>query len=138
MLPSFGDFAPKIKLQGPAPRMVAVPGIGKSKDIANALFDELGPNDVAKKVFFVGDKYYLVQLVEKALPKLEDFDKEAEADIAELRKARADEALDLWLKDKCEALAKDGKIKVNQELLRETDDKGNLVQTQYRPCSSYR
>ncbi|HEY1558610.1 MAG TPA: peptidylprolyl isomerase [Kofleriaceae bacterium] len=137
VLPSFGDFAPKVKLQGPAPRMMTMPGVGKSKDVADALFDELGPNQVGKKVYVIGDKYVLVQLVDKTQPKVTDFDKEAAADISELREARAGEALDTWLKDSCEALAKDGKIKVNPELLRETDDKGNPVQSAYRPCISF-
>ena len=138
------EHAPEAKVsrEGPAPRMHVMPGIGKSKEVADALFDELGVGQLAKKVYVVHEdnalRYVVLQLVEKTQPKVEDFDKEAAADIEELREARAAEAVNGWLKDRCETLAKANKIKVNAELIRETDDKGNVLPTVYRPCQSFR
>jgi hypothetical protein len=142
VLPQFGDAGVKVEAQGPAPRMATLPGIGKSRAASDALFDVLGEGETSKKIYQTVDKeggvrYFVIALVEKTQPKVADFEKEADADLDELREQRAAETLDGWLKDKCESLAKDGKIKVNQELLRETDDKGNLIQTQYHPCMTF-
>jgi parvulin-like peptidyl-prolyl isomerase len=137
-LPKVGDVAVKVVRNGPAPRMVVMPGIGKSKAAADALFDELGPSSLAKKVYEADGKFFVIQLVEKTQPKVDDFDKQATANIAELRQMRAAEMLEDWLKSRCEALVKDSKIKVNPDLVRETDDKGNVLPTQYRPCQSFR
>ena len=41
------------------------------------------------------------------------------------------------MKERCEQLSKDGKIKANPGLIRETDDNGNPLPTQYRPCMSF-
>jgi len=43
-----------------------------------------------------------------------------------------------WLKSRCEALAKDGKIKPLAELIAESDDKGAPLPAVYRPCMSFR
>jgi hypothetical protein len=132
------DVALEVTLQGPAPRMWVMPGIGPSKEASNALFDELGPNKLASKVYQAGENYYLIQLVDKTQPKADDFDKEAAEVIAELREARAAQAVESWLRNQCETLAKENKIKVNPDLVRETDDKGNVRPTQYSPCQSFR
>jgi len=126
-----------VRING-APRMQNMPAVGKSKEVPDALFDELGTGDVAKKIYEADGKYVVIQLVEKTQPKMEDFEKEAVADIQELRQYRANEMLEGWLKDRCETLVKAEKIKVNPEYTRETDDKGNLLATQYRPCQSFR
>ena len=139
VLPQFGEVAPpKVETQGPAPRMLTMPGVGKSAQIETALFDELGQGELAKTIYEADGKFVLIQLLDKTQPKITDFDKEADEDTAELQQQRASEALDGWLKDRCETLAKAGKIKIAADLLRETDDKGNVVPTQYKPCMSFR
>ena len=139
VLPQFGDVTPpKVVTQGPAPRLLTMPGIGKSAPIETALFDELGQGELAKTVYEADGKLVLVQLVDKTQPKITDFNKEADEDVLELQQQRASETLEAWLKDRCETLAKAGKIKIAQDLLRETDDKGNLVQSQYKPCITFR
>jgi parvulin-like peptidyl-prolyl isomerase len=131
------DVPVKVVHEGPAPRMYVLPGFGRSKEISDALFDELGKNQLGKKVYQVGDDYFVIQLVEKTTPDIKDFDKEAEEATAELRQARATEAVDSWLRTRCDTLVQQNKIKVNPDLLRETDDKGNVVQVRYQPCQSF-
>ncbi len=142
-LPAFPDMKPpKVIKQGPAPRSHVMPGIGKSKEIADALFDTLAVGEVPKTIYEVERQrenvpehvYVVIQLVDKQLAKAEDFDKEAAEDIAELREQRAASVLETWLRDRCETLAKDQRITPNMELLRETNDKGEPIPTQYRLC----
>jgi parvulin-like peptidyl-prolyl isomerase len=131
------DVPLEVTREGPAPRMYVMPGIERSKEISNALFDELGKNQLAKKIYQVGENYFVVQLVDKETPDIKDFDKEASEVTAELRQTRAAEALESWLRTRCDTLAKENKIKVNPDLVLETDDKGNVLPTQYHPCKSF-
>ena len=103
-----------------------------------ALFDELTPGMLAKKVYEGDGAYAVVQLISRSQPKVEDFDKDADRMVEELRGERAQQFVEEWLKERCEKLAADKKIKPNAGLLRETDDKGNLLPTQYHPCMSFR
>jgi hypothetical protein len=136
VLPQFGNM-PKAKVNrlGPAPRMARMPGIGASKAAINALFDELAPNDLAKQVYEgEGGTYVVLQLINRAQPNADEFDKTAGLEIARMQQARGKAALRNWLKNRCEALSKDGKIRPHSDRIRETDDKGNPTPTVYRPC----
>jgi hypothetical protein len=93
---------------------------------------------LAKKVYEGDGGYAVVQLISKSQPKVEDFEKDADRMVEELRAERAQQFVEEWLKDRCEKLAKDQKIRPNPGLIRETDDKGNPIPTQYRPCMSFR
>jgi hypothetical protein len=140
VLPPFGNM-PKAKLNqfGPSPRLARMPGIGGSKAAINALFDELTPGsppgNLAKQVYQgEGGSYVVFQLINRAQPNADEFDKTASTEIARMQEARGRAALRSWLKNRCEALAKAGKIKPHPERIRETDDKGNPAPTVYRPC----
>ncbi|HEX4422965.1 MAG TPA: hypothetical protein VH165_33845, partial [Kofleriaceae bacterium] len=136
VLPAMGTVArPTVSRIGPSPRQAKMPGVGGSKDAINALFDELAPGAVARTLY-EGDAgaYVLIQLIARAQPKVDEFDKTADAEIARMTAARAHQAEELWLKDRCDTLVKAGKIKPSAEKIRETDDKGNPAPTVYRPC----
>ena len=139
VLPAFGDAAkPKVMSQGPAPRGKQLPGLGDSKEAITALFDELTAGMLAKQVYETQDGYVLIQLTEKSAPKVEDFDKIADKEISALRAVRGRMAVESWLKARCEALAKDGKISPRAELVHETDEAGKPLPQVYRPCMSFR
>jgi hypothetical protein len=110
-------------------------GLGHAKAAIEALFSELTPGAVGKQVY-EGDAgaYVLVQLVERSQPKVEDFDKTADAELARMRDARGKAALHDWLKGRCAALDKANKIHPNPDRVRETDDKGNPAPRVYKPC----
>jgi hypothetical protein len=136
VLPALGEV-PKAKVNrlGPTPRQAKLPGIGGSKAAINALFDELAPGNLAKQVYEgEGGTYLVIQLINKATPKVEDFDKTADAEIARMTEARGRAAVHEWLKGRCETLTKANKIRPAPERIRETDDKGNPAPTVYRPC----
>ena len=137
-LPPLGEV-PKAKVNsfGPAPRMAQLPGIGPSKELADALFDELGPGMLAKRIYEVNGSYFIVQLISKQTPKVEEFDKNADRRVSDLRDSRAQSFLKDWLKDRCETLSKEGKIKTNPELIQERDDAGKPLPVSYKPCMSF-
>jgi hypothetical protein len=138
-LPEFGTVEPPhVARFGPAPRTSTMSGIGSSKEAIAALFDELSPGMLAKKVYEGDGAYYVMQLITRADPKVEDFDKEADRLVEELRAQRAQAFLESWMKERCEQLAKDGRISVNSGLLRETDDTGKTLPSTYKVCMSFR
>lgn len=139
VLPSFANMdKPKVMSQGPVPRMKALPVVGDSKEAIGSLFDELSAGMLATKVYETDDAFVVLQLTEKSAPKVDDFDKVAAKEMEQLRAQRAAILVEQWLKQRCEQLAKDGKITPMQELIRETDDQGKPLPVVYRPCMSFR
>jgi len=139
VLPEIGTVAPaRVNRLGPSPRQLAMPGIGRSKDAINALFGELTPGALGKHVYEGdNDSYLLVQLIDHATPKQDEFDKTADVEISRLREARGKATVREWLKNRCDVLTKAGKIRPAPERIRETDDKGNPAPTIYKPCSTF-
>jgi parvulin-like peptidyl-prolyl isomerase len=139
VLPAFGDVQkPHVATFGPMPRMKELPGIGDNKDAIAAVFDELSVGMVAKPVYEHDGTFFIVQLKDKQAANLTDFDKVAEQQVDQLREVRGHFLVESWLKDKCEALAKEDKIKPMRDLVRETDDAGKPLPQEYRPCRSFR
>jgi hypothetical protein len=139
VLPQFGEVAKaKLNRLGPAPRQPKMPGLGSSKEAVDALFEELGTGNLAKKVY-EGDNgsYVVLQLINRAQPNVADFDKTADAEIARMQEARGKAAVHAWLKARCEVLTKANKIRPAADKIRETDDKGNPAPTVYQPCMSF-
>jgi hypothetical protein len=138
VLPQFGEVQkPTVARFGPAPRSSTMSGIGSSKEAAAALFDELSPGMLAKRVYEGDGGYAVVQLITRQDPNTAEFDKDADRLVAELRQARAQAFVEEWMKAKCEQLVKDGRITPNAGLVRETDDTGKALPVTYRPCMSF-
>jgi len=89
-------------------------------------------------VFDADGTYTVVQLVEKSQAKIEDFDKEAEQILADMRDARGRALVTDWLKTRCKELDEAGKIKPMADLIAESDDKGKPLPRVYRPCMTLR
>jgi hypothetical protein len=125
----------RVNRLGPAPRQAKMPGVGGSKEAIDALFEELQPGNLAKKVY-AGDNgtFVVVQLINRAQPSVAEFDKIADSEIARMQDARGKAAVREWLKNRCEVLTKAGKIRPAADRIRETDDKGNPAPTLYHPC----
>lgn len=138
-LPEFGEVKkPNVVRYGPSPRQSNMEGIGTNKAAARALFEELTPGMLAKQVYEADGGYVVMQLIARTEPKVEDFDKDADRLTEELRAQRARAFVEQWMKERCEKLAKDDKIKPNPGLIRDTDEQGNpLPTTGYRPCMSF-
>jgi len=136
VLPQFGEISKaKLNRLGPSPRQAKMPGVGAAKTAIDALFDELAPGSLAKKVYEgEGENYVVLQLINRSEPNASDFDKTADAEIARMQAARGKAAVREWLKGRCETLTKAGKIRPAADRIRETDDKGNPAPTVYHPC----
>ncbi len=139
VLPAFGEVkAPFLETVGPVPKASELPGVGDNKAAIASMFDELTPGMLAKQVFESNGAYVVLQLKDKQQPKMDEFDKTADRRIETLRAIRGAMLLENWLKETCEQFQKDGKIEPMAELIRETDDKGNILPISYRPCMSFR
>jgi parvulin-like peptidyl-prolyl isomerase len=137
-LPAMSEIEkPHVERFGPRARANQISGLGQSKAAIAAVFEDLHAGDLAKKVYEAEGAFVVVQLVDRRQPDVKEFDKDADRRVAELRTARAQAFLDEWMRDRCEALAKDNKIKPNPELLVEHDDNGKLLPVTYRPCMSF-
>jgi hypothetical protein len=90
-LPEFGELKkPVVDHVGPLPHEPLLPGVGASKEASTALFDELAPGMLGKKVYeFVPSHemdvstklalqgtYVVIQLRDRATPHIEDFEKD--------------------------------------------------------------
>jgi parvulin-like peptidyl-prolyl isomerase len=138
-LPAMSEVAKAhVNRFGPAPRTPSMPGLGQSKEAIAAVFDQLTPGELAPQIYEADGNYILVQEVARAKPDVKDFDKNADERVSQMRDTRAKDFVNGWLKQRCEQLAKEGKIVANQELIAEHDDQGKLLPTQYRPCISFR
>ncbi|MBL0214619.1 MAG: SurA N-terminal domain-containing protein [Myxococcales bacterium] len=139
VLPPFGEIKkPKAIPQSGIPREKEMPGLEGIKEASATLFDELQAGMLGKKVYETPEGFVLIQLTEKTAPKVEDFDKVADKELAKLRALRGRMAVEGWLKNRCEALAKDGKIVPTADLVHESDDAGKPLPQVYRPCMSFR
>jgi parvulin-like peptidyl-prolyl isomerase len=138
-LPAMSDVPkPHINRFGPSARAKQMPGLGQSKEAIDAVYGgDLHAGDLAKKVYEAEGAFVVIQLVDRKTPNVKDFDKDADRRTAELRIVRANAFLDDWMRSKCEALAKDSKIKPNHELLVERDDQGKVLPVTYKPCMSF-
>ncbi len=112
-------------------------GIGSSKEASTALFEELTAGMLAKRVYEGDGAFIVLQLITKSEPKSQDFDKEGDRLVEELRQARAQAFIEEWMKTKCEQLVKDGRITPNAGLVRETDEAGKALPVSYKPCMSF-
>ena len=141
VLPKLGTIdPPTVETFGPFSRGGRTP-IGESAELSRALFDELTAGMIAPKVFEVREtktapspKYVVVQLANKQMADVAEFEKMADTYVSEIGRRRGRELLQSWLAERCTALASKGKIKPATELLRRRDDKGNLVVVPYQPC----
>jgi hypothetical protein len=115
-----------------------MPGLGASTEAQQAVFEGLQPGNIATKIYEADGAYIVLQLIARDQPQTTDFDKQADQLVAELRQKRGRQFVDTWLRERCESLAQKNRIIPNGELLRESDDKGNQIATQYHPCMSFR
>ncbi|MBA3463912.1 MAG: SurA N-terminal domain-containing protein [Deltaproteobacteria bacterium] len=138
VLPQFGEVKkPKAIPYTGIQRQKDMPGLEGVDDASATLFDQLKVGMLGPKVYDTPEGYVLLQLMEKKAPVEADFEKVAETEIARLRAIRGRMAVEAWLKGRCEALAKDGKIKPS-DIVNETDDAGQPLPQVYKPCMSFR
>jgi len=137
-LPAFDTVKPpNVTRFGPAPRSNSMSGLGTSKDAVASLFDELSPGMLAKKIYEADNGFVMMQLISRSSPKAEDFEKEADRLVQEPRPSPGQAFLEGWMKERCEKLVKDNRIKPNAALVRDFDDAGKPLPVTYKPCMSF-
>ena len=129
---------PKIQNRGPFMRDIKqIPGLGESKKALQAIFAGLELGQVAPGVFEIGNDYVILELAGLTEPDLDQFTKDEPQLLQQARLEKAQDVLGQWLKDRCEKVAKDGDIQVNQTLFEVTNDQGQKVKGNYKPCQFF-
>jgi hypothetical protein len=115
--------------------------LGESDELNRALFNQLTAGMLAPTIFEVREtktaptpRYVLIQVTDKTLADMAEFEKQAETDVAALAKQRGDEFLRSWLAGKCTALTARGGIQPAAELIRRKDEQGRVLPVTYQPC----
>lgn len=131
VLPAFSDAKPKVQ-QITSRRLKTLQGLDAAG--IKTVFDELAKTQIANRIMESDGNFNLVQLVERGEGKIEEFDKDADQLISRMREMRGRLLVEDWLKARCTALDKDGKIKPMPARIAESDEKGKPKATVYRPC----
>lgn len=135
-LPAFADVkAPKVSRLSNIHRSTRMANLGTNPEAAKALFDELTPGNLAKRVYTDEDEFVVVQLIARSSVKPADFDKEADQSIEALRKRRGAALLAQFLKDRCEEWKRDDKIKAD---IHDSDEAGKPLPSSYVPCFTFK
>jgi hypothetical protein len=136
VLPAFEPVKATVERLGPMPRIRGDnETLGASKEMIAAMFDTIATGQLGPKVYVVGDSYVIIQLAQKELADVAEFEKDAEGQVRRLKEERGAQFLGKWLKDRCDALNKDGKIKPDMGLFQDEDEKGNKLPVTYAPCN---
>ena len=117
--------------------------IGDSNELVRALFDELAAGDLAPRIYEVRGsvvdplpQYALVQLTDKKLADVKEFDKQADRLVDRLAMTRGYQLFAEWLRERCSTLATAGKLKPTYAYLQTYDDQGRKQPITYQPCES--
>jgi len=137
-LPAFSDVEkPSIERIGPMVRdRENIERLGKSRELIRAVFDELSPGMIGPRVYEVDGAFVVVQLQDKKLAKVDDFDKQADRLVANLASERGEQLLSRWIAERCHKLVAEKKIEFSQDKVAERDPEGRPTKVTYRPCES--
>ncbi len=96
-----------------------IPGLGVAPDVMTAAFT-LSPESASlDRVFEVGDKLVLVQLLERTVPSNEDLEPEVTARRQEMLLERRNQLESSWVEARRVGLSEDGKLVYNLSALRD-------------------
>jgi hypothetical protein len=139
-LPAYEAPKAKVKRVGPMPRSQEdVVDVGASKELMDALFGgALAPGQLGAQVYAISDEpaFAIVQLIEKAEPDPTEFDKSADALLANAKEDRGRQVVSQWLEARCSDLIGKQEIKIANDVLTTRDDEGNTKQFQYGACGN--
>ena len=117
--------------------------IGESNELVRALFDELSTGELSPRIYEVRGsvvdplpRYALVQLSDKKLADVKEFDKQADRLVDRLAMTRGYQLFAEWLRERCSSMATAGKLKPTYAYLQTYDDQGRKQPITYQPCES--
>lgn len=112
------------------------PYLGRSPELAAALFSDWEPNTLADRVFEVDGRFVVVEFKERTKPDMEAFASQRPRLTEAMRRERARRAVDDWALARCREVANAGDILVNTELVTYNDpDTGDPLPVTYKLCS---
>jgi peptidyl-prolyl cis-trans isomerase D len=98
-----------------------VPGVGSAPELLATAFALTTEQPTAKRVFDVGEKKVLIELLERRTPSAEELAAELPAERGRLREALRAEARNAWLQAARRRLLEEGRLRVDWSLLRSED-----------------
>ena len=117
VIPEPSDLAPPpLRTVGPVSRSGDfMPGIGRSKELVDALFDHIAPTKLGDQAFRVTEPegWVIVQLSTRSLADLEQFKEQGPQLAADLRERKATVALSKWLEQRCKDTATAGGVEID-------------------------
>jgi parvulin-like peptidyl-prolyl isomerase len=93
-----------------------VPGLGPAPEVVAVAFT-LEPGQSSARIFEVGEKLALVQLLERQQPDPEEVAKQVDAERRRLSEEKLDALMSAWINDRRAQLVEDGELSVNLDLL---------------------
>ena len=96
-----------------------VPGLGAAPDVVNAAFAASTEKPSLDRVFDVGEKLVMIQVLERRGPSGEEIAREVATERAKLLEARRGELRGEWLREARARLAKEGRLLVDLSTLQE-------------------
>jgi hypothetical protein len=108
--------------------------VGRSKELVEALFEQIAVGEVADRVFEVQEpnSFVVVKLVSRTDADMEKLAKDEASIRTDLRQRKAVELLAAWLKDRCQKVASAGEVEVNRGFLYEDPEAEQAIP--YRAC----
>lgn len=96
-----------------------VPGVGASLELQNVAFSLSQDDPSPARIFRVGSKLVLVQLLERQVPGPEELQEQVDEKLAELRGRKRERLRSQWIQARRDELAEQGRLQVNLSLVRD-------------------
>lgn len=115
---------PKLRKVGPFTRDPegTIPGVGKSKELVKAAFDEMTAGQLTDQVVEVDGTFVVAQLVSRDEANLEELEKDLEKEVHNLALERGYRLYSEWLQGRCSALIADEAVGINKDLMTQLSD----------------
>lgn len=110
--------------------------VGKSIELAKAVFGGIAPGQVGPKVYEVEDGFVIVRVVKREEPDVAEFEKEKDELAESFAFEKAIQLLDVWTSRRCLTARSAGEIHVNPSFIEWTDAQGKTRRSTYQPCTS--
>ena len=112
--------------------------VGKSAELAKAIFEQVAVGQLAPQVFEVEDGYVIFKVVAKEEPDMAEFEKEKATLAQDLARTKGYGLLSSWTRQRCAETKSAGAISVNSTYVDygDVDEKtGKAKPVSYQPCS---
>lgn len=110
--------------------------VGKSAELAKAVFGEIAVGSLGPKVYEVEDGFVIVKVVKREEASTEEFDKQKDELAEGFAFEKAIQLVDTWTSRRCRAVDSAGGITVNPAYIEYNDAQGRPQKSNYHACTS--